>query len=125
MDNPNASAGQHGKNGLGYHWQVDDGPITAFQAERLQDSRKRGYLLCQFPVGERTLRVRFSGNEMQSDLICPICQMPIDRVVAKIGLATDEPPSKGWSTKITDLMERLVPKNAFGLFCPELIGFSE
>ena len=113
MDNPNASACQHGKNRLGNHWQVDDSPITAFQTERLQDSRKRGYLTCQFAVGERTLRVHFSGNEMQSDLICPTRQMPIDRVVAKIGFATDEPPSKRRPSKITDLMKRLVPKNEF------------
>jgi hypothetical protein len=111
MDNPNSSARQHGKNGFGNHWQVDDGSIAAFQTERLQDGRKCGYFICHFAVGERTLRVHFSGNEMQSDLICPMRQMPIDRVVAKIGFAADEPPSKRWPSKITDLIERLMPKN--------------
>jgi len=88
------------KTASGIIGKVDDGSIAAFPTQRLQDGRKCGYFICQFAVGERTLRVHFSGNEMQSDLICPTRQMPIDRVVvAKIGFATDEPPSKGGRVK--------------------------
>jgi hypothetical protein len=59
---------------------------------------------------------------MQSILICPVRQMPIDRVVAKIGFAADEPASERWPGKIADSLERLVPKNSFGLFSPELLA---
>jgi hypothetical protein len=51
--------------------------------------------------------------------------MPIDRVVAKIGFSADKPASERWPGKIADLLERLMPKDALGLFSPELIELSK
>jgi len=62
---------------------------------------------------------------VQRGVISLFRQMPIDLIVAKIGLSAAKPASEGWPSKITDLMEGFVPKNAFGLFSPELITLRE
>src|SRR5580704_15147020 len=51
--------------------------------------------------------------------------MPVDRIVAKIGFTADKPASERWPAKITYLVERFVPKDAFRLFFPKLIGLGE
>ena len=45
--------------------------------------------------------------------------MPVDRVIAKIRFASDEPFRKGRLTKITNRVERSLPMNRLGLFGPE------
>ncbi len=59
---------------------------------------------------------------MESRLIRPQREMPVDRVVTKIRLTPHKPFRERRLAEIANLPERFVPINCFGLFRPE--GFS-
>ena len=48
--------------------------------------------------------------------------MPVDRVVAEVGGATDKPTPERWIRLIENLLWRRIPMNQTRLFAPELFG---
>jgi len=76
----------------------------------------------EFPVGENLGFVDFGGDVNQRRLIGSILQMPVDRVVAKIGFTADKPLYKRWFGIVEDFLGRFVPMNPFGLRAPKTFG---
>ncbi len=73
----------------------------------------------QFGVGDLAGDVGFSRDRDQGELVGAIGQMAIDRVVAEVGFAADEPAPERRLVVFEDLLRRLVPMDRLRGFGPE------
>ena len=92
VDRADARAGEDREAGLGDHRHVDDHPVAALDAQRLHHRRRRGSPRhASSPVGKAS--VLSTSVEIQTSAFCSprACEVPVDRVVAEVGLAADEP----------------------------------
>ncbi len=122
MDRTQPHRGEHGENRLGDHRQVEQHPVAAPDAERLQHRRPAVDLGVQFAVGVGALLAGLGRDVDQCRLIGAPGQMAVDRVVAEIGFAADEPARERQPAAVEHLLERLVPVDAGGLLTPEVVG---
>ncbi len=90
MDGPDAGAGLHGDHGLGYERQVDDDPVAAANAQRLQRVREAAHLAVQFGVGEPADIARLALENNRS-LAAVSGEMHIEAIVRNVQFAVGEP----------------------------------
>src|ERR1700682_3497530 len=63
--------------------------------------------------------VHLSGNEGQRVLVSALGQVPVHRIVAKVGLSPDEPLRERRPGIVQHFLEGFVPVNELGLLTPE------
>ena len=122
VDCADARAGQHRKRGLGNHRHVDQHTVALLHTEFEQHRRHALHFGVQFAKAVDLLFVRLGGDEDQRVLIRASLQMPVDGVVAKIGLPTDEPARKRRVALVADLCERAVPVDQLRPLGPESVA---
>ncbi len=119
MDRADARAGEHGEHRLRHVRHVDHHAIAAADAERLQHRGERVHFAMQFAIGDLVGEIRFGRHRDQRELVAARVQVPVDRVVAEVGLAADEPAPERRVRVVEDALRRLVPVDRPGLFRPE------
>src|SRR6476620_5616028 len=95
VDGADARAGKDSETGLGDHRHVDDDPIALAHSERLHGCRETIYLGMQLAKGVRLLLVGLGRDIDECLLIATQMEMPVDGVMAQIGLSADEPLGEG------------------------------
>src|SRR5471030_859505 len=123
MDCAEPRAGQHREQGFGDHRQIDQDTLALANAERAHDGGHAIHFGVQLGIGVAPLDARFRRYIHQRVLLSTRGKMPVDSVVAKIGLAADKPSRKRWIAAIKHLLERRFPMDAPRLFAPERFWF--
>jgi hypothetical protein len=118
VDGADACAGEHGEHRLGDHRHVDQDAVALADAEALHDRRHAHDFLLEFGEGINHFLVGLGRDEHQRAVIRALGGVTVDRVVAKIGFAADEPLGERRVRKIEYLGERLVPVDAVWLLHP-------
>jgi hypothetical protein len=129
MDGPDAGAGQHGDGGLRDHRQVDRHPVAFLYAVRTQRIGKAADSVVELPIGEVLRRLgRVVRLEDQRGLAGPVRQVPVQAVVAGVGLAPHEPADMYILRGERDVLHRVEgfePVDAAGLLGPEAVGVGD
>jgi hypothetical protein len=121
MDRADPDAGQHREHGLGDHRQVDQHPVAASHAQPLQARREAVHFLMQLPERVRLFDVDLGGHIDQRGLLAARGQVPVDRVVAQIGRAADEPARERRARVVQHPRKRALPVDQPGFFGPERV----
>jgi hypothetical protein len=117
-----ARAGQHRESGLGNHRHVDQHAVALLDTQRQQGRGHALHLFVQLAERIDLLAVDLGRHVDQRVLLRAREQMPIDRVVAQVRSATDEPSGERRLRVIADLVEGLLPIDQLGLSGPEHIA---
>ena len=121
MDRAEPRAGEHREQGFGDHRQIDQDALAFMHAERAHHRGHAVHFGVQFGVGVAPLDARFRRYIHQRILLSARGEMAVDRVVAEIGLAADEPARKRRIASVEHLIERRFPVDAPRLFAPRTI----
>ena len=119
MDGTDAHGGEHGKNGLRDHGHVDEHPVAPANAQALQYRGEPVHLCMQLLECIDFLFVYLCGNEDQRVLVPAFSQVPIHRIVAKVGLSSDEPFRERRPGIVQHMRKGFVPVNELCLLTPE------
>ena len=122
MDRPDPRAGEHREHRLRDHRHVDEHPIAAAHAER---RHRRGHPLDLAVQLREGVGARLVGLGRDVDQRGPVGlgrQPAVDRVVAQVGRAADEPPRERRARVVEHALERRVPVDAAGLLGPERVS---
>ena len=122
VDGADACAGQHREGGLRDHGHVDEHAVAALHAQFDQHRRRALHLGVQFAKGIAALAARLGRDRDERRLLAALGQVPVDRVVAQVGLAAHEPAAERRPAGVQDLRRRLVPVDQAGLLGPEGFG---
>src|SRR5690606_12697102 len=79
------------------------------------------HLAMQLAVAQLADAVGFGRVAHQRELVAALLQVPVDRVMAEVGLPADEPVPERRIGVVEDLLRRLVPVDRFGLLGPECL----
>ena len=118
-------AGHHGKSRFGNHGHVDQDSVTLLHTQVFQHSGHALHLGMQLAERVNLLDIGLGRNKDQRRLIGPVLQVPVNRVVAQIGRATDKPLGKRRVAVVANLLWRGFPVHQFGLFRPESVTICE
>src|SRR5437660_3320869 len=121
MSGADAGTGQHGDRQLRRHAHVDSDTVALSDAEELQDIRELLYVPMQLLVGQCP---DFAGLALPDDggfILARGCDVPIETVVRKIELASDEPLRPG-AIPFEDFVPLLEPVQLTGDESPEFFG---
>ncbi len=121
VDRADARAGEHRERGFRDHRHVDQHAIALAHAEALEDRRAAVHLVMQLPIGVAHLLPGFRREVMQRRLVGALREMAVDRVVAEVGAAADEPLGERRPTVIEGLRERCLPLDQCRLLAPEIV----
>ena len=110
---------QHGEQRLGHHRHVDQHPLAATHAQRLQRRRHAVHLRRKLVVRIDALLPGLGRDPDQGILRATRRQVAIDGVVAKIGTPAHEPARKRRLVVIEHPREGRLPVDQAGLFLPE------
>src|SRR6266568_1446709 len=91
-------------------------------AEPLEHRGHAVDLVVELAVGVHALLAGLGRDVDDRLLLAALGQVAVDRVVAEVGLAADEPPRERRLRVVEDLRERLVPVDELGLLAPERLG---
>ncbi|MPN31945.1 hypothetical protein SDC9_179420 [bioreactor metagenome] len=121
MNGTDAGCRENREGSLGDHRHVDQDAVALLDAEALVNGCHALDFALQFSEGIDLLLVRFSRDVDQGAVVRTLGSVAVDRVVAKVGLATNEPLGKRRAGIIAHLGERFFPVDELGLFGPELV----
>src|SRR6185436_3922423 len=107
------------KNRFGNHRHVDQDAIALYRAKTLQDCGEAVHLSMQFPVIVGTFLPGFRGDVNQRILLATRGKVPVERVIADIGQASDKPSCERRPAVVEDAIERPLPVNQACLLSPE------
>ncbi len=86
MDRTDAGAGQHGIGGFGDHRHVDGDAVTLLDAAVAHDVGHAADLVVKLAVGDLLRFRRVVAFPDDGDLVATLFKMPVNAVVADIGL---------------------------------------
>ncbi|KAG1081370.1 hypothetical protein G6F40_015517 [Rhizopus arrhizus] len=115
-------AGQHREHRFRHHRHVQQHPIAAPHPQFLEHGGGRVDLFIDVLPGVDLFPVDFGGHPDQGRLVSLRRQPPVDRVVAKIGLAAYKPLGEWRPREVQDRLEGRLPVDAARLFAPEAIA---
>ncbi len=127
MHRPDSGAGKHGHRRFGNHGHVNRYPVALLDAPTFQDVGKFRNPFMQVPIGNLRILPRFVPLPDDRRLVGPGLQMPIDAIVADVGLRTLE-PFDGNRTLATiviispNLIPFRIPMKILRHFRPKTIG---
>src|SRR2546426_7472326 len=101
---------------------VEDHPLALLYAEGLQHRCSAIDLGEQLLVGESPAFADFGRNPHQGLLVAARRDVAVERVVAEVGFAADEPARKRWPRVIEDRAARLLPMDQLRLLSPETLA---
>src|SRR3989454_12461868 len=101
---------------------VEDHPLALLYAEGLQHRCSAIDLGEQLLVGESPAFADFGRNPHQGLLVAARRDVAVERVVAEVGFAADEPARKRRPRVIEHLAARLVPMDQLRLLGPETLA---
>jgi hypothetical protein len=115
-----AGTGQHGYQGLGHHWHVDDYAIATAYIISYKYAGKPGCLFEQFGVRYSPTSTR-DGTvvDNRSLITAAMFHVQIDCVITGVNLATGVPSIVRCVRVVQDTIPPLVPMNVFSRPCPE------
>ena len=122
VNGADARASQHREHRLGNHRHVNEHTVATPDAQFRQHRRTRIDLCGQFAIREVLRGSGFGGDVDERPLIGPRGKVPVDRVVAKVGVAADEPARKRRAGIIQHLRKWLVPVDERCLLAPESLA---
>jgi hypothetical protein len=124
VDGADACAGEHGEHRLGDHRHVDQDAVALADAQALHDRRHAHDFLLEF--GERIddFLVGLGRDEYQRAVIRALGGVTVDRVVANVGFAADEPLGKWRARKIEYLVNGLCQSMLLASSPQKASGFS-
>ena len=125
MDRADAHRRQHREHRLGNHRHVQQHAVAALHALRLEQRSTAIDFGVQFRVGIRPLLPGFGRDKNQRWLVAPCDQVTIERVMAKIGTAADEPAREGRPAIVEHLRERRLPVDQRGALAPVGVAIGE
>jgi hypothetical protein len=109
------------KTASGIHRHVDEDAIALPDPVRLEDRGEPVDLVGELAERELARRVDLGRDPDERLLVRPRRQVPVDRVVAEIGLAAHEPAPERRIRVLEDLREGLVPVDELRLRGPEAV----
>ncbi|GAP38382.1 hypothetical protein ISF6_4840 [Piscinibacter sakaiensis] len=119
VDRADARAREHRERGLGDHRHVDQHPVALAHAQLQQRRGHALHLVVQLGKGVDALGTGLGGDRDDRGLVRPRREVTVDRVVAEVGLAADEPAREGRAAVVADALEGPVPVDQRGLLAPE------
>ena len=125
MDRAQACGGEDGQGRLGHHRHVDDDAIAALDAKRLHHRRGAVHFGVQLAVGEAARLVDLGRDPHQRLLLGTHAEVPVEGIVAKVGLSADEPAGERRSGIVEHLLVGPVPVDERGLLPPEGLAIGE
>ncbi len=114
-----AGARQHGDGEFRNHWHVDADSVSLADAKGLQSVGGAADLVLEFGVGDRPRVAWLSLPDDGSLATLPGQDMPVDRVVAGVDLAPDEPLGERGVAPIQGRVPRLEPVQLLRPALPE------
>jgi len=100
-------------------------PVAPPDAERLHHRGGAVYFRRKLVVGKAPDLIDLGRDPDQGLLPAPLREVPVDRVVAQVGLAADEPLRERRPRVIEHLRERLVPVDEPGFLAPEAFSVGD
>jgi hypothetical protein len=119
VDGADAGACEDGEGRFGDHRHVDQYAVALADAQALHHRGHAHHFGLQLAEGVGLFDIRLGRNEDQRRRIRPLGGMPVDGVVAEIGLAAGEPFDERRLRVVADLLRRLVPVDQLCLLAPE------
>ena len=123
VDRAEARAGEHRHHRLGDHRHVDEDAVALLDAPPAERAREARHRVAQLGVGEHRHR---AGDGAVVDeralLAAPAVDMEVERVVAGVQGAADEPAVEGRVPVVEDAIPALLPVDVLGRRRPEALG---
>jgi hypothetical protein len=119
VDRPETYAGEHDEDSFRHHRHIDDHPVSPADPEAPQSACQGVDLSVKLPVRIAPPFAGFGRDVDQGVLLAPLGEVPVNGVVAQVGLAPDKPPGERRIVKIQHPLRVLVPLYPLGLFHPE------
>jgi hypothetical protein len=128
MDRADPRAGEHRIGGFRDHRQVDGDAVALLDVSGAQDVGHPADLVMQLLVGDVPGLRGVVALPDDRGLVAALVQMPVDAVMGDVEHAVLEPfdrDAAGRERPVVDLVRRLHPVEALGLFGPEAGGIAD
>ncbi len=119
MDRADPRAREDNERRLGDHGHVDDDAVALAHSERSHHRRRALHLDVKLAVAEAPLLARLRGEIDERFLVPARREVPVDRVVAEVGLAADEPSGERRPAVVEHSGVRPLPVHELRLLAPE------
>jgi hypothetical protein len=122
VDRPDPHAGEHRERRLRDHRHVDQHPVAVAHALRLEHRGEAVDLGGELAEGVGRLLPRLGREVDQRLLVAARGEMTVDRVVADVGAAADEPLRERRPRVVEHRCERRLPVDQLRLVAPERVA---
>ena len=111
---------EHGDGRFRNHRHINDDPVAFYNTQASERSREKSYLVAQFAIGEFLDGVGHGAVVDEGCLVAAaLVDVQVERVIAGVYLAADEPAIKGLTAGVEYLVPTFVPVNRFRDFTPK------